>query len=67
MFLEYGRRPCRIAASESLDKGDDAMEKFVLEGWRAKGFMTDRQAAFAVSASANPCGRCRCEGRIDDW
>ncbi len=53
-FLDYGNVHVERAASESLDKGDAAVEKFVLEGWLAKVFMTDRQAAFAVSASPNP-------------
>lgn len=52
-FLDYGNVHVERAASESLDKGDDAVEEFVLRGWLAKVFMTDRQAAYGVMASQN--------------
>ena len=46
-FLNYAG-PIRMGASDSLDKGSEAVERYVLEGWLEAAEIDDRQAAFQL-------------------
>jgi len=49
-FLNY-TGPIRMAASKSLDQGPEAVEKFVLEGWRKTAQGLDREAVTYLTNS----------------
>ena len=49
-FLNY-EGPIRMAASRSLDTGGEAIEKFVLEGWRKTAQGQDREAVAYLTNS----------------
>ncbi|WP_051420876.1 ALF repeat-containing protein [Paenarthrobacter nicotinovorans] len=53
-FTEYNNGLVQREAQKSLDEGQQAVEEFVLSGWKVKAQVSDRQATYALIASPNP-------------